>query len=142
MIVFAFFHHSHKPLHHCRIVVGEKRAFRLIQRGNRLHILLIQCKIEYMEVFFHPLFMRRLWNDHHAPLQMPAQHDLCRGLAVFFSDCGKNGIFKQTSPALAKGCPCLDLYLVFIHIFLCECLLPAPTFSPGHSHSVQSIPLW
>ena len=75
----ALFHHLGEPFHHCRVVVSKEGTGFGIQCGDPFHVLRGQRKVEHFQIFLHPLPVGGFWDDHHAPLQMPAENDLCHG---------------------------------------------------------------
>ena len=93
----------------------EEGRLRFVERGDLLHILVRESKVEHVEVFFHPPDVRRFGNDDDAALQMPAENDLRDRLAVLRADLCKDGIGEQASPAFAEGRPRLVLNAVLFH---------------------------
>ena len=79
VVGFALFHHLGEPFHHCRVVVSKEGTGFGIQCGDPFHVLRGQRKVEHFQIFLHPLPVGGFWDDHHAPLQMPAENDLCHG---------------------------------------------------------------
>ena len=55
----------------------------LIQRVYGCEVLLVQCEIKDVDIFFHPLRVAGLRDGHQALLDMPAEHHLALRFAVF-----------------------------------------------------------
>ena len=85
-ILLAFFHHVDKPFYHSRVIVGKECACFRVQCCYTRHILFGEGEVKYIQIFLHPLDMGGFRDYHHAPLQMPAENDLRRTLAVLGTD--------------------------------------------------------
>ena len=57
-----------------------------VQRGDGSYVVRVQGKAEDAQVLFHALWIGRLGDGNEALLDVPAEHDLARGLAVFLGD--------------------------------------------------------
>lgn len=79
--------------------MGEECACLRIQNCDRAHIFLGQTEIEDVHVLDHSFLMGGFRQDDHAPLDVPAQHHLCRGLCVLPANVFQCFIFEQPSPA-------------------------------------------
>ena len=82
------------------VVVADDLTVSHIQRGNRLHILLGKLEIPNIEVLFHTVPVDRLWNNYHAPLDVPAQGDPGGRFAVLVADLYKNRMGENAKLAL------------------------------------------
>ena len=101
----------------------EEGGLLFIERGDLLHILVGERKVEYVEVFRHSLDVRRFGNDDDAALNVPAENDLRDRFAVFCADLCKDGVGEQTSPTFAEGRPRLVDDAVLVHPFVRNFLL-------------------
>ena len=103
--------------------MGEERACRSVEGGDRCHIRIGQYEVENVDILYHALSVCGLRQHNNTSLDIPAEHDLCSGLAVFFADVHKRFILEQTASALAEGRPRLTLYTVLVHVLLGGLLL-------------------
>ena len=67
----------------------------LIHRGDSLHLRICQLKVENIKVFGNVRLIAGTGNGNIARLEMPAQQNLCRGLAVCCRDRGNCGVVEQ-----------------------------------------------
>ena len=123
MQMLSILHYLHEPLHHGRVLVGEKGALLPVQSSDSSHVLSCQSKVKYVQIILHPLHVGGLWDDYYAPLEVPAQHYLSRCLSVLGTDPGERRVFKQTAPSLVEGCPGLHLDAVLVQPLFCCTLL-------------------
>ena len=64
-----------------------------------LHLLLCQREVEDLAVLLNPGGSDGLGDDDDAPLDLPAEHDLGRALAVLAGDVSQLGVLQQADVA-------------------------------------------
>ena len=91
--------------------MGKERACRSVEGGDRCHIFIREREVENIDILYHSLSVCGLRQHNNTALNIPAEHDLCGGLAIFFADIYERFILKQTASAHASHCtPYLSMY--------------------------------
>ena len=73
-----------------------------IQLTDGGHIVLAQGEVSDDQVLCHPLLVDGLWDDDSSTTGVPAQHHLCRGLAVLLANVGQQGMGEDAVVALCQ----------------------------------------
>ena len=81
-LFLALLDHLPEPLHDSRILVGEERRTAFVQRSYPSHLLIRQFKIKEVEIVRHVRLVAAHGEDSYASLNMPAEHNLMKALAV------------------------------------------------------------
>ena len=101
----------------------EERACRRVEGGDRCHIFIREREVENVDILYHTISVCGLRQHNNTALNIPAEHDLSSGLAIFFADIYERFILEQTASALTEGRPRLTLYAVLVHVLLGDLLL-------------------
>src|SRR2546430_13991831 len=100
----------------------EKEALLRVQRGDGVHILPAQLKIEDVKVLSNPFPSDGLRDHNDASLYQPAQHHLCDALLVLAANGKQQLVLEQVVSTFSKGPPGLDLHAQFLqellHLYL------------------------
>src|SRR4051794_26471581 len=106
-------------------VVGVRPgALVAVERGDCVHVVVGQVEVEDVDVLPHPLGLHRLREDDVAQLDVPAQHDLGRGLAVLLGQVLERALGEQVA-ALCDRAPRLGLDAV-LHVIVAQLALDQP----------------
>ena len=93
----------------------KDQAVSFVHVRNGFHILFIKNEIPDTGVFFDAFPVDGLGNHGDSALDVPAEHDLCRRLAVFLADSAQEFILENPAHPFGKRCPCLWLDAAFPH---------------------------
>lgn len=72
-------------------------AVAQIQLGDLRHVLIAEGDVPDVHVLLHAVPVDGLGDDHHVPLDVPAQGHLGGGLAVLLPDGGEDGVGKENT---------------------------------------------
>ena len=78
---------------------GHNEATIALKVVDVLHLLLSQTEVEDLSVLLNPGRSDRLGDDDDAPLDLPAEDDLGRALAVLAGDVFQLGVVQQADVA-------------------------------------------
>ena len=73
-----------------------------VHSSNASHLFLCQFKIKDVQIFGHPFLVDRLWDGGDIPLEVPAKHDLGRGLAMLLRNLGQGSVVEDVLLCLGK----------------------------------------
>ena len=86
-------------LDQCPVVSESARFSAPVSSAERAAISAArQCKVEDIDILGNPIGIRRLWDWHYPKLDVPAQHDLSRRLAVLGARVVTVGLSRRSFP--------------------------------------------
>ena len=92
-------------LHKGRGGVVYNLAVTQVQLFDLRHLFPGEGKVPHRHVLLHPIFVDRFGDNHHPPLEVPAQRHLGGGLAMLFANSSKHRMGEDAVFALGKGAP-------------------------------------
>lgn len=97
--------------------MGKEQTLSGVQCFDCLHFLIGQSKVEYIDIFLHPVFMDRFRNHNYITLEKKTQGHLCRAFFVFCTDFFQKRCVEEIIFPLCKWPPARNLGMVFGQIF-------------------------
>lgn len=76
-------------------IARHKARMARVERGDPQHLGVCGCEVENIEIFAHPLLVRRFDQRHDAALRQPAEYHLRRRLSVRISDLHERFVVEQ-----------------------------------------------
>lgn len=96
----------------------EKETFAGVERRDRGHVLVVEFKVEDVEILPHTFDMNRFRNYDHPALHEPAECHLSHAFAVFVTDSFEHWIGEEVVAAFGQWSLRHYLSAGFFHIFL------------------------
>ena len=87
-----------------------------VQLADGSHVVPAQDEVPDVQVLCHPFLVGGFGDDDHPTLGVPAQHHLCRGLAVLLADVSQQGMGEDAVVALRQRPPGFRLDAQRLHV--------------------------
>ena len=97
------------PFHGRQVHVVVNGAFPRFQQGDSIHFFFGQCKVENVEVLYHPCLAYGLGNDHDVALIEPTEYDRSHAFAMPCGDFFQYRMVENVVLPFGKRCPCFML---------------------------------
>ena len=97
------------PFHGRQVHVVVNGAFPRFQQGDSIHFFFGQCKVENVEVLYHPCLAYGLGNDHDVALIEPTEYDRSHAFTMPCGDFFQYRMVENVVLPFGKRCPCFML---------------------------------